>query len=356
MSSDVQKAFSLRGHSASVACVCAWGGRVVSADRLGEVIVWDLATRRATARWRAHEGHILSMCATALGLMTHGRDSAVRIWAEPKPSPTCVFEMPVNSLNFCNVAVTHFDDAVVMATPASVDSDAVDIYHLSPLLALTRVAQNVVAPTEISTAGARGHGIVMRMAWAARTLFVGYESGAVAAIATSARGAEVVWLAPAHTPHPVLSLEVETDHGCHRVWSGSASKKLMVHEFRGGMGIAASGNAAVEMESVSTHNLRHYGVQCLEVQRDLVVAGFWDGVVAGYGRDWRRRFRLERAHEHIEAPAAALRKSVCVLVWAPPAGETLTRRARLRLRRASGPMLFVGHADGLVTAYDLVAC
>lgn len=294
----------------------------------------------------------MSMRATALGLMTHGRDSAVRLWREeqcvlrapPAPNtPLCVFEMPVNSLNFCNVAVAHHNGAVVFATPASVDSDGVDIYQLSPALELTRVAQNVVAPTEVSATGARGQGIVMRMAWAARTLYVGYESGALAAIAVSARGADVVWLASAHSPHPVLSLVAETDPtGTHRVWSGSAAKTVLVHEF-------GDGTARI----AAKHNLRHYGVQCLEVEGDVVVAGFWDGVVKGYGRDWRERFRVERAHEHIQAPAAALRKSLCVVVWAPASDPDQSRRALLRLRRAASRMVFVGHADGLVTAYNV---
>lgn len=368
--SALPKSFSLRAHAEPVACLCAWENRLVSADRLGEVIVWDLATRRASARWRAHEGHVLSMRPTALGLMTHGRDSTVRMWrvnlatapnGSTAPSDQnnleCVFEMPVNALNFCNVAVAHDNGAVVFATPASVDSDGVDIYRLSPDLDLLRVAQNLVAPTEVSADGARGHGIVMRMEWAARTLYVGYESGALAAFATTAHGAEAVWLAPAHSPHPVLSLAVEITTGAKldanrlspderdtrvEVWSGSAGKSVLQHEF-------VSGIAG----PLAKHNLRHYGIQCLQVAGDMVVAGFWDGVVKGYGRDWHERFRVERAHEHIEAPAAPLRKSVCVLVWAPASAEDGSRRALLRLRRANTRLLFVGHADGLVTAYTV---
>lgn len=368
---EARKQFSLRSHSAPVACLCAWNNQLVSADRLGEVIVWDLGTRRASARWRAHEGHILSMRPTALGLMTHGRDSAVRFWREPgaicepvpTPGPTagpteitsvtstlasnsplhCVFEMPINSLNFCNVAVSHDNGAVILATPASVDSDGVDIYRLSPALALSRVAQNAAAPTEISAAGARGHGIVMRLEWGAGNLYVGYESGALAAFTVAALGAQLVWLAPAHTPHPVLSLSVvPTGPNRHTVRSGSASKTVLVHEF-------VAGSAPHQQK----HNLRHYGIQSLETSEDMVVAGFWDGVIKGYDLNWTERFRLERARQHIEVEATPGRKSVCVLVWTPEAGGDGSRRALLRLRRASTRLLFVGHEDGLVTAYTM---
>ncbi|OVF06968.1 putative ASTRA-associated protein [Clavispora lusitaniae] len=349
----MEKTFSLRAHAAPVSGFCAWENQLVSADRSGTLIVWNLSTRRPAARFRAHEGQVLSMQPTRFGLLTHGRDSAVRIWppgaAENSKGgdPHPIFEMPVNALNFCNVAyIDGADGTALLATPASVDSDCFDVYRLSPEFSLARAVENQAPKREqrgadhieeIGASPGRGEGIIMRLAWAAPDLlYVGYESGALASFSLSPEGCRMLWLARAHSPHPVLSLALEGA----RVYSGSAAKTLLIHE-------------PPHEEAVAKHNLGHYGVQCFEILPHLYLAGFWDGSVAGFSRGWQQLFCLERPHEQIEAPESPSRKSLCLFVWSAPAAPEHSRRDRLRSRRAAGRLLFVGHADGLIVAYAI---
>lgn len=71
---------SLRGHKSSVSCIARVQDDLVSADRDGWVVLWNLTTKRPRALWKAHQGQILTLKYTAMGLLTHGRDSELRLW------------------------------------------------------------------------------------------------------------------------------------------------------------------------------------------------------------------------------------------------------------------------------------
>lgn len=113
---------------------------LVSADENGWVVWWDLGTKRPLGTWRAHESTIVTVQQMGIHwdadvpqlhrntfgkLLTHGRDNCVRIWdlfrvssfssmdwnlckvlhktRDTARNPD-VYEIPVNALNFCNVA------------------------------------------------------------------------------------------------------------------------------------------------------------------------------------------------------------------------------------------------------------
>lgn len=56
-------AYIFRGHGAQIHAAGFWrdNSRLVTGDAEGWVAVWSLATKRAVAVWRAHEGAILGV-------------------------------------------------------------------------------------------------------------------------------------------------------------------------------------------------------------------------------------------------------------------------------------------------------
>jgi WD40 repeat protein len=58
-----QPSYVLRGHAAQIHAVAfiKSNTRLVTGDAEGWLIVWSLATKRATAVWKAHEGSIVGI-------------------------------------------------------------------------------------------------------------------------------------------------------------------------------------------------------------------------------------------------------------------------------------------------------
>lgn len=278
---------SLRGHKAPISCITRYDNDLVSADRDGWIILWSLRTKRPIAVWKAHEGHILTLKKTSMGLLSHGRDSNIRLWdlsnasikncsketsvvgsETNSPSPSPKFEeVPVNALNFCNVEFWEMKTKIadsdsssgLVATPATVDSDNFDVYKVTKTksdFSIQRIVENFsVNKAEPEKNGIeevnspelmlqlRGHGIIMRLLFVAENLlFVGYESGAIFAFKLEQKVKDVVYgknrsivnndikavlvlALLGHTPLPVLSLEYDFQRKI--VYSGSASKKVL---------------------------------------------------------------------------------------------------------------------------------
>lgn len=408
--------FSIRGHKAPISCIAGWNLDLVSADRDGWVVVWNLTTRRPRALWKAHDGHILTLKQTPHGLLTHGRDSSLRLWkmdaeslrecsadgsllgSNLSPSGPPHVEIPVNALNFSNV--DFFGE--YLATPATVDSDNLDVYRIrDPFgeFSFSRILENVAissvhtkteaeesnghseveeinGPSGLNASeeklGRGGHGIIMQLKFISETLFfVAYESGAVFGLAIenvthdkiSPKSRLVlpkpckvtkVFLANDHKPQPVLSLEYDQLTQC--LFTGSASKKLHIYNLKH---LTSGSSTNGELSDIETHNLRHYGIQCLQVLPDRIIIGFWDGVVRGYSKTFEELFLLVRAEESIK-PAfignqAPNKKSVCI--YSSDLGRendqiVKSRKEALHSKRlGTNPSLFVGYGDGLITAF-----
>lgn len=405
----MSRTFSLRAHKAPIACITTFENSIVSGDRDGYVIVWDVFRKRPLALWKAHHGQIISMQLTPLGLLTHGRDSSIRIWHPPftglhndtsilssgPNSPTLdfssissqktpsSFEIPVNALNFCNVAYHNG----LLATPATRDSENFDIYRVLEDFSLLRMVENYSCPKdleEIASPDQRaGAGIIMRLLFVDDSLlFAGYESGrivgfrfkneVVSSVKTNERlllnkgtKVTVVMDERAHTPHPVLSLEYEPSSG--KLYTGSASKKLLVYSIghlvrQNGEREDEVGEAEMNTLSMESHNLHHYGIQGLQIGGNNVVAGFWDGFVVILNKDFTLLTEFERNEESIQPEeegevGRTSKKSLCVHIWHPPEdNEVPTSKKALmrRQRNQTTSLLLVGYGDGLVSAYSLL--
>lgn len=62
--SPLQPSYVLRGHASAIHVVHFLRGsttRLATADADGWLVIWDLAVKRPTAVWRAHEGAVLGV-------------------------------------------------------------------------------------------------------------------------------------------------------------------------------------------------------------------------------------------------------------------------------------------------------
>ncbi|RKP29404.1 WD40 repeat-like protein [Metschnikowia bicuspidata] len=360
---------SLRGHKAAVACITQKNDFLVSADRDGWVIVWNLATKRPRAIWKAHEGHIVTLKLTAMGLLTHGRDLHIRFWKDP-PMPQCE-EFPVNSLNFCNVDLVSLDlEAALLVTPATVDSDNFDVYKIrSNGATVLRVVENfsvkaaTTSKSEVEEINSpelvlqlRGNGVIMRLLFVAQNLlFVGYESGAVFCFRIDPDVRDRTKTLSGHTPLPVLSLEYDPCR--HELYCGSASKKLLRISTKRLEDLSENGVETPCNEECDSRPRSHYGLQNIHVTESGFVVAFWDGVIKSFTTDCEPKLVLERAEETIQALkfesiGGPTKKSLCLYAYTPGDMIQGERRAlSVRDRSPKEPLLFVGYGDGLIRAY-----
>lgn len=474
---------SLRGHKAPISCITRNNDDLVSADREGWIILWSLKTKRPIAVWKAHEGHILTLKQTSMGLLSHGRDSNIRLWnlssysirncskdtsiigSNTKPPSPQFEEVPVNSLNFCNVEFwelnTKSSDSIsgLVATPATVDSDNFDVYKVTKTkddFSIQRIVENFsvskaerqkVAIEEVNspelTLQLRGHGIIMRLLFVAENLlFVGYESGSVFAfkleqnvkdkvsgknrtIVNNDAKLVLVMALLGHTPLPVLSLEYDAQRKV--VYSGSASKKVLrfdiskIVEATGSIYVGPeqennvlpnSGEKLSTIPQINENevasspqlaepklnkwgvpekspseekvtqtkpersstcpldllnlpnqtfvNLKHYGIQNIQISETGYVTAFWDGVIKAYNHNSKQIFELERAEEVIKPSqlnelSGSTKKSLCIYAWNADLGQKVSIKAMVSKNSLSKKsLLFVGYTDGLIRAYEFL--
>lgn len=434
----MERRFSLRGHRAPISCISTYDAIVASGDRDGWIVLWDVTSRRPRALWKAHDGNINTLKKTPEGLLSHGRDNCVRIWSvEQHDLEQCSrdpsqlsdptgrlhsppnLEIPVNSLNFCDVDYCNG----LLATPASQDSNNFDIYKISTQFSLQRIVTNYSYGTSaVSSTASRGDdGIIMRLLFANENLLlVGYESGAVRGFSLKTESAErtsanekliinkdtrlkCVLDSEGHKPLPVLSMVISDGI----LYTGSASKKLLVYNLQnlidqsGGVARHRPPSAKAAMVSSEASfpkskgglsallanatpnvpkleelteeeeptastpeesiNLRHYGIQSLAVTHNTLVAGFWDGVIKGYNKQFEEQLRLERPEEAITAEedekevAKPSKKSLCLGVWQPqPLSEELGRKALIRRKKTpTDCLLLIGYGDGLISGMSI---
>lgn len=421
----MNKQFSLRGHKAPIACVCRTQHGPASADRNGWVIVWDLGTRRPRGFWKAHDEQIITMVETDLGLMTQGKDSAVRFWKldllsvesdlaymgkEGLPKPKSE-EVPVNTLNFCNVDYC----SGMLATASTTDSENFDIYELlkpGEPFALRRIVQGYAVGTKSHDETKRdGEGIIMKLRFVSSSLlFAGYESGTVKGFSledvstTKASATELlvlnkdfkvreVFSYSGHSPQPVLSLEYDATK--QNLYTGSASKKLIVVSIgdlllnkssqkrstdpnptpqeppqkSGGLSLLL-GRPKIELIEedsepvecpILTHNLRHAGILNIQIGVCIHIV-FWDGVVKSYTKSLEEVGRNERqvARIQLKAPDAEVSspttKALCVSLIGPETNhkQATSKKELIKLRKLrKDSLMYIGYGDGLLSAYTL---
>jgi hypothetical protein len=428
---------ALRGHKNPITCTAVFKDHkrncntLVTSDNEGWVAWWNISTKRPLGVWRAHSNSILSVLQIDHSLLlTHGKDSCVRIWvldqfqgfsktfsaedhtdSQSHRWPEYV-EIPVNTLNFCNVC--YLDGKLI--TPATQDSNNFDIYSIFPesaahlpdidlQLSLRRIVANADPLAlhkkavnrenasngiefEISDENSKrdGFGIMMKVVFVSPTLFyIGYESGHIigfsltehkpnvsvrskegssksfeASLINKDPSVEVVYFSAFHCPHPITALFYQD-----KLYAGSAGKRLSVHTKQ---------TSIAEEPVIESHNLKIAGVQDITLLPELAVVAFWNGVVKGYeiqameckneqhelkpawkmSRDVPRISTLESNNgqkESQELPSKVKANTLCILENSTVSHSNY--RDLVRARQASPRLLAVGYADGVTIMYEI---
>lgn len=394
--------FSLRGHSLQVTCSIYLDSSFISADASGYVFWWDLNLKRPKRQWKAHESHVLLLIYVKEFdiLLTHSRDSSIRFWflseTDEKSSNPPFKELPVNSLNFCNVSLIS---SRYLLTPSTVDSDNFDIYDLnladsSSSLNFTRLVHNanpwelylkamktLPIPLDDDISKRDKFGIMMRTVWVdEHTFYVAYESGHVigynieyltSKLTNLERGStnstsllnkgpkiNVFHISDKLKPSPIISLTYEKSN--NRIITGSASKSIQILE------IPSSHQSLTEDENILIL-LKYSGLsQISMLEPDTIVVGFWNGIVKGYQSHLKldEVFKLEKnlpmidvndesqsqrlKLSSISCKGAIKEETGAVAVVAPSQKDLLRSK-----RNVSNKILMaIGYENGLINMYE----
>ncbi|KAK0625590.1 ASTRA-associated protein 1, partial [Lasiodiplodia hormozganensis] len=206
-----QPAYVLRGHHAHVHAVrfLRHNERLLTGDADGWVVLWNVATKRAVAVWRAHDGAILGFGTWPEDkVITHGRDFHLRVWqlgpadehdfstALPvddttthRKQPWLLHSLRVNTLNFCSFAACpeHPDasndsppsvNPILIAVPGMKDGE-VDVFQLPTEHRMSTVP-NIGQKTGMTMSVSLMHSRPSPSSGPVLHCIAGYESGATA--------------------------------------------------------------------------------------------------------------------------------------------------------------------------------
>lgn len=393
---QLQQEFTLKGHGVLVTASCVFSeDTLVSGDENGWIIQWNMFTRRPTGVWRGHQERIISIIAIDAGhLLTHGRDSRIRIWQmndqkslsselnfrdeNEYPMPT-FHEIAVNSLNFCNVS--YWENRLV--TPATLNSETVDVYlvfvdgEFKPRRLVKLFDGFKVVGTkdndgfgglefeEEPDPGKRdGFGIVMRLHVVGKNEFVvGYENGVVLGVLMDDSGSQLTlnFVENSMVPNPVTWMGLSISDRKILTY-GSTTKKLCIYW--------------CDSNSKKILDVGNSGIQlvCMALESPLLlVVGFWNGLIRAINSsDGSTVFKLSRkvpmietvetnvGREQTEMPRASPYIKMTGMV--PIAKITATGnnssvinyRTRVRMK-TDGERLVVTYEDGSIVAFKWIA-
>ncbi|ODV77652.1 uncharacterized protein CANTADRAFT_37400, partial [Suhomyces tanzawaensis NRRL Y-17324] len=383
------QSFSLRSHGAAVSAMdsnTSSGATFISADSDGWVIWWNISIKRPILKWKAHQSKIISV--KLLGherVITQSRDSSVKIWqlghsSDPTMDP--IIEVPINSLNFCNV---EFHEPILF-TPATIDSNNFDMYKLQVSkdgYEISRVIANynvhelysrqspvIDIPSDPELARS-GFGIIMRMVFIEEesNLFLGFESGHVIGVHIDFQESvenvksnertvinkdpklKLIYSDSSHSPNPIITLV----HLNNRIISGSTNKKLVIHDY-------ISSRQQVK-------KLSNAGIESICPHGDGIIVGFWNGVIEGVRLDSDDHiFEFKRSlpqinltesnstsvNETSQEKRNAIRLSCIQSISIPSTKSTnLSYKDMVRARRSGlgRPLILAGYEDGTIVAF-----
>jgi WD40 repeat protein len=367
--------FTLKSHTQSVSSVASYhNGQwfIVSGDTDGNLVLWDLTTRRPIITWKGHDGNILSIKQWHNYIMTQSRDSSLKIWKISDNATKEMFQLPTNSLNFCNFET--FQDYVFV--PASVDSNNFDCYKINPsTFDFTRVISNfdpfsLLYDEVVDSNGRNNFGIIMKLAYipTKNTLAVAFESGDLLALhidwnqnevvtteTTSATGSKIVdkllinkdptisllYHNSSHSPNPITAMAI----GDNSIISGSTNNKIIVHDIE---------NGTFEIIKVGSS-----GIQSIAKLNTSFLIGYWNGTIEARS-DSNQLFTISRATPSVtnsETPKSAIKlTSLLLLVPEIIESQTTSYKQLVQSKRKSihnSPLLISGYEDGVIVVHSV---
>lgn len=398
-----KKLYTLRSHSSPLVCIQQIQPigsppvhSILTSDLDGGLVWWDISvTHRPLKSWKGHDGSIVTI--KQLNdrpnlILTHGKDHSIKLWdineLQGDGVPNFI-EIPVNTLNFCNV--DYLDNHLL--TASTMDSNNFDIYTLfeDSQFSLNRIFTNI-DPYALSVekegiedeinenpiGNKRGKfGIMMKVLFVSpSTFFIGYESGHLLGfnlidpsstvheksshkiknktVINKSGRVELIYESDFHHPNPILSLEHDPINNI--LLSGLADKKVQIVHL----------NGEFTTDSFSTH---HLGSQSIAVGRNQRIAiQSWDGSLRGYDLKFNELFKLQRDLERINkidsfatnddvSKGNKAKNKISAIKYLNV--DTLENTAlsykqliRSRKRALNNNLLFVGYNDGIVDAFD----
>ena len=212
MAMNIAHGSTLRAHKSAITCFKFISISVIplllSGDSNGDLYLWNLLTRRPILHYSLNQGDggnygIVSLDHIDGIYVVHSKDHNVRFFRTPgndtiiercdsrEPFQTFVqiYEIPVNSLNFANVSVTHLKgDLYQLSCTNTMNSEGIDIYNfdINDLHSLKRIFADInfyetvkAILNDKEVFRFEKLGIVMKFLECNATTFFGFESGFV---------------------------------------------------------------------------------------------------------------------------------------------------------------------------------
>lgn len=340
------RALALRGHKAPITFILPISDvHILTSDQTGVVTKWNLPIKRPVLTWTAHTDAILTILKWGQYIITHSRDSTIKIWLEDKLQ----YEFPVNALNFSNIVLfcNHY-----LITPATTDSNNIDIYRLDeePIGITREVANfssyNLVHDVKFEDIeGRKDFGIIMKMLIISNVLYIGYESGDIVGLVISLPQPTIIQSATSaliinkdvklnlqyhnssHVPNPIISLAALNT----TLVSGSTGKKVIIHS-----------------DPIKVCKLNEPGVQAIVPYGDQLIIGFWNGVIQLLDET------IQRPLPHIDADEMKTTVKLtymCMHIKADTQDDQ--SYSKLIKQKKYGDLLLAGYEDGTIVGYTI---
>ncbi|MCJ1472445.1 ASTRA complex subunit [Lambiella insularis] len=360
-----QPVYVLRGHTSQIHALCFAhsNSRLFTGDADGWVVCWSLAYKRPTVVWKAHESPILGLAVWGADrLITHGRDSRIVVWklglAEEaaldktlpvedavieRKKPEVLHSLTVNTLNFCafawcwdqsgplpgtNVEPLNNRSStpapILIAVPNSLNSDAIDIFHLpserrTSTIPASKALKTGPAPPPLypnaQDTNPPPPGMVMALSLSLSPhpptlrLLAGYESGHTLAFAQPSPTApwQILYAAQPHsqpsnspslpTSVPILTaavLSLAPSPSAAFYLTTSADALVAKHPL-----LSAATAVDPDRPPLKTVNTKHAGQQGVCVRSDgrIYATAGWDARVRVYSAKTMRELAVLRWHK-----------------------------------------------------------
>lgn len=359
--------FSLRGQGNAVTALTPTSIGLILGDRNGLVIVWNLKLRRPLIQWPAHTDMVVTILEWNQYVVTHGKDGEIRVW-QMDDQPKQIASIPVNTLNFCNIALS----GRYLFTAATTDLNNFDVYKIDEEdKSLSRVITSFSGYSLVENVPeGRDWGVIMNMIYLPLSLILclGYESGDVLGIeidfereersSTTTTGntgglgllsmfskvtertminrdpkLTLRYHNTSHRPEPVTSSHWDDFH--QRLFTASASTKMVVHN--------------ILEDNQQEVTLLTPGVQAIATSINGVVVGHWDGRLEIRANEDNypvvkseaRSIPGENAYNNDTGRLVAQVKLTSVAITTVP------------VRRGEKSVAVGGYEDGVITAFSL---
>ncbi|KHJ34389.1 putative wd domain-containing protein [Erysiphe necator] len=317
-----QPTYILRGHGSQIHKVTfiRSNARLVTGDVEGWVVIWDLAIKRPTAVWRAHQAPILGLNDWNFDkIITQGKDNKLLVWKldekdealmskvlpvdvpdESRMKPWLLYSLDINTVNFCSFAQTEapFNEppnSLLIAVPDALSSEKVEIYHLPSSAKLQTIpASSLFKGGMVMSLAVLFHPITSLL-----TVFAGFESGHTTINHLVDSSWSMIYIAQPHT-QPILSLAVAPDKTYYLTSGADAiiAQHVIPRLTPRSIDIKDVELAKIET-STKTLNTKHAGQQDITIRNDgkIFATAGWDGRARVYSCQALRELAILKWHK-----------------------------------------------------------